>query len=231
MSNASAQTASALTGDATSTESRRSRCVLRRRLFLVGFVLLLVVVGVAANVGPIRHYQDARARLEKVSAEVKGLEDQKAVLQAQLAKLSETGYLEGLAREELTYARADEELYIVTESEGRGGAVQQGAAEEGAGGTSASGAIGASVGSAGAGDEAAGTGAGDTSGPQAPTASSPGQGSRTPSAGVGAGVPGADLVVGCGIGLAVPGADRADGERIDEAGFLERMMTSIEGLF
>jgi cell division protein FtsB len=175
---------------------------------LLGFVVILVVAGVAANVSPIRHYQDARARLEKVGAEVKGLEEQKAVLQAQLAKLSETGYLEGLAREELTYARADEELYIVTESAGGGGVIQ-----------------GAAVG------RGAGTATDDASGSVNSSSGGAGQWSRVPSAGIGAGMPGADLLVGSGIGVAVPGADRAAGESVEEAGFLERMLTAVEGLF
>ena len=42
------------------------------------------------------------------------LATQKADLQGELAKLSETGYLETLAREQLTYVRPGEELYIVT---------------------------------------------------------------------------------------------------------------------
>ena len=51
------------------------------------------------------------------------LEAQKAALQAQLAKLSETGYLETLAREQLGYVRPGEELYIVTKSPGDTGNV------------------------------------------------------------------------------------------------------------
>jgi Septum formation initiator len=81
---------------------------------MLGCFLLLVIAALAANYGPFRHYQDARARLEKTAADVASLEEQKAALLSELGKLNETGYLEGLARQELTYARPDEELYIVT---------------------------------------------------------------------------------------------------------------------
>jgi cell division protein FtsB len=77
-------------------------------------VVILVVVAILANIGPLTHYQDARARLDKAAAQVAALEAQRAELQQELAKLSETGYLETLAREQLTYARPGEELYIVT---------------------------------------------------------------------------------------------------------------------
>ena len=179
MSDTSVHTAPALPGDATSADSRRSRCVARRRLLLLSFFLLLVAVGVAANYGPMRHYLDARARFERVTGEVAGLEEQKASLQAQLAKLSEARYLEGLAREELTYARPDEELYIVAESTGSGVAVDVDAGTEAAGdGSETAGGVGEAVGAG-----SASLAVGEVEG----------QG-RTPSAGIGAGVPGADLV-------------------------------------
>lgn len=75
---------------------------------------MLVAVALAANYGPVRDYQNARARLEKTTAAVASLEKQKAALQSQLGKLGQAGYLEGLARRELTYARPDEDLYIIT---------------------------------------------------------------------------------------------------------------------
>jgi cell division protein FtsB len=77
---------------------------------------VLIVVGVAAlaNYGPLRAYRDAQARLDKATSAVTNLADEKTELQSQLAKLSEAGYLETLAREQLAYTREDEELYIVT---------------------------------------------------------------------------------------------------------------------
>ncbi len=147
MTNASAQTAPAPPGDATTADSRRLRCVARRRLLLLGCFLLLVAVGAAANYGPMRHYLDARARLERVAGQVAGLEEQKAALQAQLAKLSEAGHLEGLAREELTYARPDEELYIVAEpTSGPPLAADAGVGDEAAGATEQSRIPGAGIG-------------------------------------------------------------------------------------
>jgi cell division protein FtsB len=89
-------------------------------------VVVLVVVAILANVGPLAHLQDARARLQEATAEVNALEEQKAELQQELAKLSETGYLETLAREQLTYARPGEELYIVTPAGSGSGAAPGG---------------------------------------------------------------------------------------------------------
>jgi cell division protein FtsB len=96
---------------------RAARAGRRRWLLLFGFVLV-VVVAILANIGPLTHYQDASARLDKVSATVDSLAAQKDELQGDLAKLSETGYLETLARQQLTYARPGEDLYIVTGASG-----------------------------------------------------------------------------------------------------------------
>ena len=203
MSNASAQTAPVLPGDVASPDSRRSRCGTRRRLLLLGCFVLLVVAGVAANYGPVRHYQDARDRLEKAATEVAGLEEQKAALQAQLGKLSEAGYLEGLARQELTYARPDEQLYIVTGPTGAEGGV----AGKGAGDVAAA-----------AGSTALGTGDVEEEG-------------QVPTAGIGAAVVGASPVTGFGTGAAAPGAERSDSDEAGRAGFLERIVAAITGLF
>lgn len=82
-------------------------------------VSLIVVLAVAAlaNYGPLRGYVDARERLQEAATGLATLEQQKADLQAQLGKLMEAGYLESLAREELTYARPGEDLYIITGSD------------------------------------------------------------------------------------------------------------------
>jgi hypothetical protein len=77
---------------------------------------MLLGVAFAANYGPLRAYNDARDRFENARTEVAALEKQKADLQEQLGKLTEAGYLESLARQELTYARPGEELYIITDS-------------------------------------------------------------------------------------------------------------------
>ena len=90
------------------------RLATRRRLLLLGCLLLLLAVALAANYGPIRRYQDARARLEKTTAGITALEKQEAELQSQLRKLGQAQYVEGLAREELSFARPGEDLYIIT---------------------------------------------------------------------------------------------------------------------
>lgn len=79
------------------------------------FALVVVIAAaVFANVGPVRQLQDARARLDRTTANVAQLADQKTALQAELGKLSEASYLETIAREKLTYVLPGEELYIVT---------------------------------------------------------------------------------------------------------------------
>jgi cell division protein FtsB len=202
MSNTSAQTAPAWSGDVATPDSRRSRCGTRRRLLVLGCLTLLVIAGVAANYGPLRHYQVARDRLEKAAAEVADLEGEKAALQAELAKLSETGYLEGLAREELTYARPDEELYIVTGS----------SAERSAG------------------SDAAGRGGTMDTSP-VPGAADSQEAGLVPTVGVGAVMPGAGRADGFGVGAAAPGAEVSANGGARAAGFLERIVTAISGLF
>lgn len=114
MTTTTVSSAPARSGDIRSALLRRSRFSARRRLLLVGCFLVLVAVALAANYGPVRNYQAARARLEKTTAAVAALEKQKAALQSRSAKLSQAGYLEGLARQELAYTRPDEDLYIIT---------------------------------------------------------------------------------------------------------------------
>jgi cell division protein FtsB len=114
MTNASVTTAPARSGDIGSPASRRPPFVARRRLLVVVSLLVLVGLAVLANYGPVRDYRDARARLEKRTAEVAALEAQKVELQSQLGRLGEAGYLESLARQELTYVRPGEDLFIVT---------------------------------------------------------------------------------------------------------------------
>jgi cell division protein FtsB len=202
MSNTSAQTAPAWSGDVTTPDSRRSRRGTRRRLLVLGCLTLLVIAGLSANYGPLRHYHVARDRLEKAAAEVADLEGQKAALQAELAKLSETGYLEGLAREELTYARPDEELYIVT---------------------------GSSAGRS-AGSDAAGHGDTIDTSP-VPGAADSQEAGLMPTVGVGAVVPGAGIADGFGIGAVAPGAEVSANGGAGPAGFLERIVAAISGIF
>jgi cell division protein FtsB len=96
------------------TPRRRSNFRTHRRVLLLVMTLLLVGAAILANYGPVRAYRDARARLEQASTAVSELETQKAELQSQLGKLTETGYLESLARQELAFTRPGEDLYIIT---------------------------------------------------------------------------------------------------------------------
>jgi cell division protein FtsB len=88
---------------------------------MMALLVLLVVVALAANYGPLSHYMQARERLQETTARVEALQQQAAGLQAQLGKLSESGYLEDLAREQLTYALPGEDLYIVKQPEDAAG--------------------------------------------------------------------------------------------------------------
>jgi cell division protein FtsB len=102
----------------TRTAQERTAQNARRRWLMLFAVVVLVVAGILANIGPLTHFQDASARLGKATAKVDTLEAQKAQLQSQLARLSETSYLETLARQQLTYVRPGEDLYIVTGTSG-----------------------------------------------------------------------------------------------------------------
>lgn len=104
----------ARSGDTGPEAPRRSPYAKRRTIFLLASVVILLAVAAFANYGPLRSYVDARERLEKATTELAALEERRADLQALMGKLTEAGYLESVAREELTYARPGEELYIIT---------------------------------------------------------------------------------------------------------------------
>lgn len=118
MTTVSVQSAKRGSCDARSPGNPGPRFAARRRVLLVVSVALLLGVALAANYGPVRHYLDARDRLEIRTAEVEGLKKRNAELRAQVAKLSQPAHLEDLARRELTYALPDEEVYIVTSEPG-----------------------------------------------------------------------------------------------------------------
>jgi cell division protein FtsB len=108
--------APALFGGRASMAPARSPFATRRRVFLGVVLLLLVGLAVLTNYGPMRAYRESQARLEKAASQVAVLAEQKEQLRQELGKLGEAGYLESLARQELTYARPGEEVYIVTGS-------------------------------------------------------------------------------------------------------------------
>jgi cell division protein FtsB len=97
--------------------ARRGSATAARRRWLILFAMVVIVVAaIAANIGPLTHYHEAKSRLDAATAKVNALKAQRADMQEQVAKLSETGYLETLARGQLTYVRPGEDLYIVTPS-------------------------------------------------------------------------------------------------------------------
>ncbi len=118
MANAHASSVPVRVGRVASASIRAARVARRRRLFLLAGGLLLFTLAVLANYGPLHAYMDARSRLYQAATGVADLEATKAELQSELGKLSEADYLESLARQDLSYARPGEELYIVTNVDG-----------------------------------------------------------------------------------------------------------------
>ena len=102
----------------TRTARERAARSARRRWLILFAVVVLVVAAIGANIKPLTHFQDATARLGNAAARVDTLEQQKAQLQSRLGRLSETGYLETLARQQMAYVRPGEDLYIVTGASG-----------------------------------------------------------------------------------------------------------------
>ncbi|OFW59852.1 MAG: hypothetical protein A2133_07375 [Actinobacteria bacterium RBG_16_64_13] len=117
MAHFTASTASAPPGLYGPPAARRPHFAARRRIFVAVALLMVLGIAAAANYGPLQAYRDARSRLEEAREAVTSLEAQKTELQGELGRLNEAGYLESLAREQLTYARPGEDLYIIDGSE------------------------------------------------------------------------------------------------------------------
>jgi cell division protein FtsB len=141
MAHLSTHTADGFHGGLSFPGKQRSPFATRRRVLLLAMLLFLLAIAVFTNYGPIRSYRDARARLQAATTHVASLKAQKDQLQAQLAKLGENGYVESLAREQLTYARPGEEVFILTDD-------AQGAAAAGTSDTTEGGAAGEPAGAA-----------------------------------------------------------------------------------
>jgi cell division protein FtsB len=101
-------------GTAEPPSRRRSQVARRRRLLLLVVCAFILTLAALANYGPLHSYLDARSRLQKANAGIVELTAQKERLQTELGRLSERDYLESLARQDLSYTRPGEELYIVT---------------------------------------------------------------------------------------------------------------------
>ncbi len=93
---------------------RQSQIVKRRRVLLLAICVMLLAMAIGANYRPLRAYFDARQRLATATAGIAELSARTAELQSELGRLSETDYMESLARQDLSYTRPGEELYIVT---------------------------------------------------------------------------------------------------------------------
>ncbi len=103
----------AASGGHGSVRPARPHVARRRRLLVALLVAFVVGLAIVINYGPMTAYQSARTRLDAATAQVGQLEQQKEQLQTELGKLGEAGYLESLARQQLTYAKPGEEIYII----------------------------------------------------------------------------------------------------------------------
>lgn len=77
-------------------------------------LLALVVAACLANAGPLRGYLEARERLEAKQATVAVLEKETADLLEDVRAFQNGSRVEVQARQDLTYARPGEDVFIVT---------------------------------------------------------------------------------------------------------------------
>jgi cell division protein FtsB len=91
--------------------------VCRRRLTVVLFSLVLVVVGVAVftNVIPFGQIRDQQRQVVEAAARLEALEQENEILTAQRDALQTPVEIERLAREKLGYVRPGEVAYVVLE--------------------------------------------------------------------------------------------------------------------
>ena len=76
-------------------------------------LLVLVVAACMANASPLRGYLEARERLEAKQATVAGLEKETADLLKEVRAFQDGSRVEAQARQDLTYARPGEDVFIV----------------------------------------------------------------------------------------------------------------------
>ena len=117
MAHTSTHTADAFRGIGTEPRKparQRSPEAKRRKMLVLACVVVVLGLAALTNYGPLHAYRHAKARLDTVTQQVSALQAKKTELQAELGKLGEAGYLETLARQELTYAKPGEQVYIMT---------------------------------------------------------------------------------------------------------------------
>jgi cell division protein FtsB len=76
-------------------------------------LLLVVVAACFANAGPLRGYVESRERMEATQAKVAALEKEAADLKAEVRAFENGSRVEVQAREDLTYTRPGEDVFIV----------------------------------------------------------------------------------------------------------------------
>lgn len=97
----------------TAAQARRARRATdRHRMYGLGMVLLILVLGAMA-LGPYADYTAAQDRVQTLVAERTALDDAVAELESEAARLEDPAALEEPAREDLGLARPGEIPYIV----------------------------------------------------------------------------------------------------------------------
>jgi cell division protein FtsB len=76
-------------------------------------LLALVTAACLANASPLRGYLESRDRLEAKQATVAALEKEKADLQTEVRAFEDGSRVELQARQDLTYTRPGEDVFIV----------------------------------------------------------------------------------------------------------------------
>ncbi|NLT34516.1 MAG: hypothetical protein GXX83_01270 [Gaiellales bacterium] len=92
--------------------SRKGRARTRRIVY-VGVVALLLLIVVVANKGPVTNYLEAREALAGEREQVAQLQVELEALQGQVNGASDPSRLEVQARQDLSYVRPGEEMFIV----------------------------------------------------------------------------------------------------------------------
>ena len=103
-------------GNSSASRGRRG-ATWRRRIILCLSLVIIFVIAIVVNSKPIQHLAEAKNRLEESTSQVAGLEEKTTAMQSRLSKLMQPDYLEELARNDLTYALPEEDLFIITSAD------------------------------------------------------------------------------------------------------------------
>lgn len=80
---------------------------------MVGPILLVLLAGLLANWGSYQDYRASQEALQQAQGETAALQAEVQSFRSRVARLQKDGYIEALARKELSYVRPGEEVYVV----------------------------------------------------------------------------------------------------------------------